>query len=38
MFDILFKSFAVIVSMVLIILLAEATAAIKQLTLILGGY
>lgn len=38
MFDILFKSFAVILSMLVIVLLAEAKAAVKQLTMILGGY
>ena len=38
MFDILFKSFAVILSMLVIILLAEVTAVVKQLTMILGGY
>lgn len=38
MFDILFKSFAVILSMLVIVLLAEVAAAVKQLTMILGGY
>jgi hypothetical protein len=38
MFDILFKSFAVILSMLVIVLLAEVAVAVKQLTMILGGY